>query len=178
MKGSLTEADISLRDGRIVHLRAARESDEKALLQAFERVGQESRYMRFMRVVGEPNVARLRELLAALPEHGQGIVAVTSSDEVVGSALYLLGRDPTTCEFSTTVVDGYGGLGLGRALMTALIAAAKQRGLREMEGFVLSKNKPMLKLAERLGFTISPDPEDPTVQICHRPLADAGMAAS
>ncbi len=172
MNNSLAKNDVVLRDGRIVHLRAARKSDEKALLQAFARVSVESRYMRFMRIVGEPNVERFRQLLDALPECGEGIVAIAGSDEVVGSALYLLGKDPATCEFSTTVVDGYGGLGLGRALMTALIAAAKQHGLREMEGFVLSRNKPMLKLAARLGFTISPDPEDAAVRICHLRLVD------
>jgi acetyltransferase len=78
----------------------------------------------------------------------------------------------------TSMSDGCGGLGLGRALMTALIAAAKQRGLREMEGFVLSRNKPMLKLAERLGFTISPDPEDAAVKICHLRLVDEPHAGS
>ena len=76
-----------------------------------------------------------------------------------------------TCEFATTVSADYGGQGLGHALMTALIAAAKQRGLHEMEGFVLAKNQPMLKLAERLGFSTSADPDEGTVGICRLSLA-------
>jgi hypothetical protein len=42
-----------------------------------------------------------------------------------------------------------------------------------MEGFVLAKNRPMLRLAARLGFSIAPDPDDASVRICQLRLADA-----
>ena len=51
--------------------------------------------------------------------------------------------------------------------MAARVAAAKQRGLHEMQGLVLARNQPMLRLATRLGFSIKPDPEDVSVRICH-----------
>ena len=172
MDSGFTAFDFSLRDGRIVHIRAMRPSDEAALLKAFGQLSPDARYMRFMRVVGEPNVERLRKALASLPESGLGIVATVGETDVVGSATFLIGNNPTSCEFATTVVGEYGGQGLGRALMTALIAAAKQRGLHEMEGFVLAKNQPMLRLAARLGFSIAPDPDDPAVRICRLHLAD------
>jgi hypothetical protein len=57
--------------------------------------------------------------------------------------------------------------------MSALIAAAKRRGLSEMEGFVLARNQPMLRLAARLRFEILPDPEDAAVRICRLRLAEA-----
>lgn len=172
MDAGFTDFDLGLRDGRIVHIRAMRTSDEAALLKAFDQLDPDARYMRFMRVVGEPNVERLRKALASLPENGLGLVATIGETDVVGSATFLIGNNPTRCEFAITVVGEYGGLGLGRALMTALIAAAKQRGLHEMEGFVLAKNQPMLKLAARLGFSIAPDPDDPAVRICRLQLAD------
>ena len=167
--------DLTLRDGGVVHIRAMRTSDEVEFLQAFERLSPDACYMRFMRVVGEPNVERLRKALASLPESGLGIVATVPADDgidIVGSAMFLIGADPTSCEFSTTVSADRGGLGLGRALMTALVAAAKRRGLHEMEGFVLARNQPMLRLAMRLGFSIKPDPDDASVRICHLRLAD------
>jgi acetyltransferase len=166
MDSAFTDFDFSLRDGRIVHIRAMRPSDEAALLKAFGQLSPDARYMRFMRVVGEPNIERLRKTLASFPESGLGIVATLDEAVIVGSATFLIESDPTRCEFATTVVAEYGGLGLGRALMTALIAAAKQRGLHEMEGFVLAGNQPMLRLAARLGFSIAPDPDDPAVRIC------------
>ena len=42
---------MRLRDGRVVHLRSIHASDEAEVLQAFDRLSPEARYMRFMRVV-------------------------------------------------------------------------------------------------------------------------------
>lgn len=171
MESRFDPFDLILRDGRAVHIRAMVPTDEAALLAAFERMSPEARYMRFMRVVGAPNVERLRRALAGFPESGQGIVALSGAGEVVGSATFLLGSDPATCEFATVVDGGYAGLGLGRALLTALIDAAKRRGLKEMEGFVLANNQPMLHLAARLGFAIRSDPDDLSVRLCRLGLA-------
>jgi len=169
MDSDFTDVDISLRDGRAVHIRAMRQADEAELLQAFERLSADARYMRFMRVVREPNLAQFRKILASFPERGLGIVAsVPAADgiDIVGTAILVLGSDPSTCEFAITIAADYGGAGLGRTLMTALIDAAKRRGLREMEGFVLTANKPMLRLAARVGFSVAADPDDPSVRIC------------
>ena len=54
--------------------------------------------------------------------------------------------------------------------MTALIDEARSRGLKEMEGFVLSENKSMLRLARRLGFSIKYAPDDTSVRICRLAL--------
>jgi acetyltransferase len=176
MDSGISDVDVTLRDGRTVHLRAIRRSDEAELLQAFDRMSPDARYMRFMRSVREPNVEKLRKVLGSFPESGDGIVAtVPAADgiDIVGSAIFVLGHDPSTCEFAINVGAGFGGAGLGGTLMAALIDAAKRRGLREMEGFVLTENKPMLRLAARLGFGVAPDPEDRAIRICRLRLDGA-----
>ena len=171
---TFTEFDAALRDARTVHIRAMRPADEAELLQAFDRMSDDARYMRFMRSVREPNLQRLRAALASFPDNGLGIVATvpaTDGFDVVGSAIYVIGNDRTRCEFAINVGSAFGGAGLARTLMTALIDAAARRELAEMEGFVLAANQPMLGLARCLGFTISRDPDDPAVRICRLPLA-------
>jgi acetyltransferase len=161
--------DITLRDGRVVHLRAMRPADEAEMLQAFDRLSPDARYMRFMRTVKEPNLERLRKALASFPVSGNGIVAtVPAADgiDIVGTAVFLIGRDPATCEFAITIAANYGGAGLGRTLLAALVDAARRRGLEEMEGFVLAVNKPMLRLAARVGFDVLPDPGDGSIRLC------------
>ncbi len=123
--------------------------------------------MRFMRMVGNPNVERKLEVLASFPEIGFGIVAVHGGTDIVGSALCLGEKDQKSCEFAITVVGDYGGLGRGRALMTTLIGAARLRGLHEMEGYVLAKNQSMPRLASRLGFRVTADPDDPHLSFPH-----------
>lgn len=46
---------------------------------------------------------------------------------------------------------------LAGILMVALMEAARERGLRAMEGFVLASNYKMLKFARQLGFTVRRD---------------------
>jgi RimJ/RimL family protein N-acetyltransferase len=170
MDFDFTELDVTLRDGRAVRIRAMRPSDEAEILQAFGRLSADARYMRFMRAVREPNLERVRKTIASFPASGLGIVAtVPAADgiDIVGTAIFVLGSDPSTCEFAITIAANYGGAGLGRALLTALIDAAKRRGQKEMEGFVLAANKPMLRLAARVGFSVSVDPDDRSIRICH-----------
>lgn len=169
--------DVSLRDGRVVHLRPILASDEAELLQAFDRLSPEARYMRFMRVVKAPNPERLRQTLANFPKGGDAIVAtVPAADgiDIVGSATFMILDDDASCEFAISVASRYGGAGLGRALMRLIIDAARQRGLKQMEGFILASNQPMLGLARRMGFTVAADPEDASVRICRLPLHGAG----
>jgi acetyltransferase len=166
--------DAGLRDGRTVHIRAMAPADEAELLQAFDRLSQDARYMRFMRFVSQPDRARLHAVLASFPEKGIGIVATVPADDgidIVGSAIAVFAAERPACEFAITVASAFGGTGLATLLMRTLIDEAARRGMREMEGFVLATNRSMLRLATRLGFSISRDPDDATVRICRLPLA-------
>ncbi len=154
MDTSFTAFDLKVRDGRAVHVRAMCPSDEAELLQAFGRLSDEVRYLRFMRTVREPNRERLRKVLASFPKSGAAVVAtVPAADgfDIVGSAVFFIESNPEKCEFAMTVANEYCGVGLGRALLVALIGVAIRRGLSQMEGFVLAVNTPMQRLAAR-GF--------------------------
>ena len=171
--------EVRLRNGRTVRLRAIGPADEEELLQAFDRLGPHARYMRFMHAVREANIPRLRTALGSFPEKGLALAATVPADDgidIVGTATFVLGADGTDCEFAVSVVDAWAGAGLGRTLMTALIEAARRRGLLEMVGFVLAQNQPMLKLAGRLGFTVRRDPDDFSQCICRLAL-QGGEAA-
>ena len=169
MEPGLTESDATLRDGRVVHVRTMRVQDEAELLQTFDRMSDDARYMRFMRVVREPNLERLRKVLGSFPEQGIGLVAtVPAADgvDIVGSAIAVIGSEPGHCEFAINVDSMFGGTGLATELMKRLIDAARKRGLKVMEGFVLAENQSMLRLAKKLGFSVAPDPEDRALRIC------------
>lgn len=159
----------ALRDGRSVQLRAMQASDEAELLQAFERMPADARYMRFMRFVREPNLDRVRQLLASMPQANFGIVASVPADDgedIVGSTILVVGKDPRACEFAITVLPGYAGTGLASTLLRALIDVARTRGLVEMEGYVLASNNAMLRLARKLGFAVARDPDDASLRLC------------
>ncbi len=159
----------TLRDGRSVELRAMQPSDEAELLQAFERMPADARYMRFMRVVREVNLDRLRQVLADMPGNGYGIVATAPAADgvdIVGSTILVLGNDLTRCEFAISVATPFAGSGLASTLLKALIGVARRRGIAAMEGHVLASNDAMLRLARKLGFDVGRDPDDASVRLC------------
>jgi RimJ/RimL family protein N-acetyltransferase len=167
----------SLKDGREVELRAVCPTDEAELVQAFHRMSDEARYMRFARATREPNLARLRKALASFPDSGFGIVATVPADDgidIAGGSAYMVGNDATRAEFSISVVCEFGGTGLATHLLTALIETARARGVEELEGHVLSVNQPMLRLAGRLGFSNERDPEEFSMRLCRLRLAGEG----
>jgi acetyltransferase len=173
MDPGFTELDVTLRDGRVVHLRTMRTQDEAELLQTFDRMSDDARYMRFMRVVREPNLERLRKVLGSFPENGIGLVATAPAADgidIVGSAIAVIESEAGTCEFAINVDSKFGGSGLATELMNKLIEASGKRGLQVMEGFVLAENQSMLRLARRLGFSIAPDPDDRAIRICRLQL--------
>ena len=158
---------VALRDGRSVRLRALLPGDEEEVLQAFDRLGPEARYMRFMTSMKHANVQRLRTVLASFPQKGLAIAATIPAGDgidIVGTASFVV-EDARTAEFALAIVDPWCGAGLGRRLLEALVEAARARGLERLRGFVLASNQPMLALARRLGFEAHADPGDFSVRV-------------
>ena len=62
-------------------------------------------------------------------------------------------------EFAIVVRDDYQRKGIGSKLMDALIQAARDRHVREINGHVLAANPGMTRFAEDLGFDVRPGDE-------------------
>ena len=160
--------DIDLRDGRHVRLREIRPDDRDEVRQAFARLSSESRYMRFMSHVRELSPRTLERTVNPQRAQELGLVAEVDAPDgidIVAGARYFVGADGETSEFAVTVADAWQRAGLASRLIRELIEAARARGLKHMEGFVLSGNGGMLNLARRLGFSVKTDLRDPTVAI-------------
>ena len=55
------------------------------------------------------------------------------------------------------------GVGLGRALMMQIIRYARRERYGRIHGEVLAENRQMLRMCERLGFRLTPDPDSPEI---------------
>ena len=56
--------------------------------------------------------------------------------------------------------DRYQHQGLGKEIMTRLIKIAQDEKLSRIFGFVYNENHEMIRLVERLGFTLQPTDRD------------------
>lgn len=108
----------------------------------------------------EPHTAEGR--LAYIVEHqsaGYPVLVAEHDGEVVGFATYGEFRDNAkwpgyrlTVEHTVHVSEGHRGTGVGRRLLTALIARARADGLHVMVAAVDGENDASIRFHERLGF--------------------------
>jgi acetyltransferase len=82
----------------------------------------------------------------------------------IGVCRYAINPDGESCEFALVVSDQWQHRAVGHRLMGALMEIAHHKGLKTMEGEVLSSNSNMLKLVATLGFSIADVEADPGVK--------------
>jgi acetyltransferase len=156
-----------LADGTDLVIRPIRPEDA-GIEQAFVRnLSEEARYFRFMNSVQELSEAMLVRFTQIDYSREMALVAVAeeSGQEVeLGVTRFAINPDGESCDFALVIADRMRGKGLGHKLMTALMDAARSKGLKVMEGEVLKSNTSMLKLMQRLNFSIEASPDDDSVK--------------
>jgi acetyltransferase len=101
------------------------------------------------------------------------LIAVTEErgkEVEIGVCRYAINPDGESCEFALVVSDQWQHKAIGHKLMGSLIEAARDKGLKTMEGEVLASNHNMLKLVTTLGFTVTTSKEDTAIKRVFRAL--------
>ena len=161
------EEKVTTKDGRHLLLRPIRPEDEPAIHRAFAKLTPEEIQLRFfapLKALTHVMAARAtqidydREMALVLAEDG-----TAGKAEIFGSARIVADPDNERAEYAIILRGDMAGQGLGRLMMERLIAYAKRRGIGELYGEVLRKNRPMLSLCKKLGFGQSAMPDDPSI---------------
>jgi GNAT superfamily N-acetyltransferase len=163
-------ATESLRDGRVVEIRALRPDDKDDMLAAVGRTGTQSLQRRFFvvkRGFSEKEIAFF--INVDFVNHG-ALVALAEEDGrkvVIGGGRCIM-TEPGKAEIAFVVIDDYQGQGLGTLLMRHLALIARKAGLKELIAEVLPENAAMRKVFRKFGFQArrGPDP-----QVVHLVLA-------
>ncbi len=149
-------------DGRTLFLRPIRSTDADALLRAFARLTPEQVRLRVFHPMNELSAAAVERLCNLDPATAAAWVATDADGEIRGDARFYSDA-ARAAEFALIVDPTLNGVGIGRVLMQKLIEESRARGLRELWGVVLTENKTMLDLAQRMGATRETIPEEPGV---------------
>jgi RimJ/RimL family protein N-acetyltransferase len=153
-------------DGTPVTIRAIRATDFELERQFVERLSSATGYQRLMST-RRPSADEIRRFTDIDYKREMALIATTTVEErerQIGVARYVKDESvPGDAEFAIVLADDWQGRGLGRRLLTNLLTAAKNRGVRRLVGTTLSSNSGMLVLARRMGFRLALDPVSATI---------------
>jgi len=166
-------AELTLRDGSQVTIRAIRPEDEPLIVELHARHSDRTLWMRFfslVRTLSRESLIRFCQL-----DYDRELALVAESVDpdgrrhLVGVSRYHATGNSGSAEFAVVVTDDWQGKGLGRQLLERLITAARERGVRQLSGQVLRENQGMLRLVQAVGFEIG-ETDDPAIVSAEFPL--------
>jgi acetyltransferase len=134
-------------------------------------VTQDDLRLRFFAAMRAISPGLLDKLIHYDPAHAMAFVAI---DEASGKLLGVVrihdDKDDVNGEFAILLRSRLKSHGLGWLMMKHMIAYAKERGLKTVQGQVLAENLTMLQMCRELGFEMTTDATDPGLQIVTLPL--------
>lgn len=169
---------VALRDGSRVLIRPVSPQDRALFVAGFARLSPESRYRRFLSAKGRLSEGEL-DFFTRLDHTDHEALGAQDpvSGEGLGVARYIrLPAAPQAAEAAVVVTDGWQGRGLGSALLDRLAARAAEQGIREFVATLLTANRAMLRLFERIG-ELRVRSDGPMLEIEVRLAVDGGGLA-
>lgn len=163
---SYLEARWQLRNGTDIFIRPIRPEDAEMERVFIEGLSQQSRFYRFMHNVKQVTPEMLARFTQIDYHRELALVALVEEKgkwEEIGISRYVVNPDGASCEFAVVVADQWQRTGIGYKLMELLIDAARQKGLKYMDGIVLKQNTGMRKLARAMGFELRDHDQDEDV---------------
>ncbi|MFV0678842.1 GNAT family N-acetyltransferase [Ottowia sp.] len=166
-----------LKGGDEYTVRPIHPDDAQGLQDLVKRLSSESRYFRFVSSMAELPPAMLARFTLIDYDREMALCAViedevtaddgskTTRERIIGVSRYITNPDHKSCEFSLVVDDAFAGQGLGSRLMLSIMDVARDKGLEEIIGLVLTHNDGMLRLMRSLGYEVKAYAEDPDFRL-------------
>ena len=154
MRSQLATGRDTLRDGTVVAVRPLEPADRAVVAVAASCLSRRTLYLRF--ASAKPGLSK-RDLdaLMDIDHHGrEALLAVDplTRDGVAIARYAELPGEPGAVDIALTIADAWQGRGLGTALLSRLLARAREEGHVLARASVLSENLPSLTMLRRAGF--------------------------
>jgi RimJ/RimL family protein N-acetyltransferase len=143
---------VELQQGKKALIRPIEPGDRERLKAGFDSSSEESRYRRFLSPQPRLSSAQLDFLTAVDHERHEALIAVDpESGESFGTARYVRDEaDPKSAEFAVGVGDQWMRIGLGTALLTALLGRAREAGVSRITGTMHAENTAIIRLVAKV----------------------------
>jgi RimJ/RimL family protein N-acetyltransferase len=147
---------LELADGGMLEVRPLEARDRAGLADAIARLSDDSRYFRFGAAKPRMTERELDHLVDVDHHDREALVAIDPrTRRGVAVVRYASTREePAIAEVAATVADAWQGRGLGTALLSMLVARAREEGKTELRANVLAANGRSIAMLRHAGFTI------------------------
>lgn len=150
--------------GQKLTLRPIRPEDADAHAAMLSRVTPEDMRYRFFSPRKDLPAEQITRMCDIDYTREMAIIAVHENNGTLGVArLVRNDTDGRSAEFAVLVEPAAKGLGLGTALMHAIISWGRSQGVEEINGHILADNAPMLAFIKRLGFAMHRVADEPEI---------------
>jgi RimJ/RimL family protein N-acetyltransferase len=141
-----------LRDGSEVLISRLGPADAQLLADAFARLSEESRRLRFLGPKPSLSAAELRYLTEIDGHRHEALAAIDpATGRGVGIGRFVRDpEDPSRAEVAITVADDWQGRGLGKLLLARLADRAREEAVRSFTALVSVDNRNMQGLLDRM----------------------------
>ncbi len=157
------EADVLLTDGRVARLRPIKPNDATRLVEFYDRVSPESKYLRFFAPyprLSQRDVQRFTEVdyvdrVAFILTLGELMIGVGRYDRI----------ENDQAEVAFLIEDAHQGRGIAQLLLEHLAEAARERGITKFVAEILPENRRMAQVFADAGYRVSKDVEDGVLSV-------------
>ncbi len=152
-------------------IRPIRPEDETLLVDFHRTLSEQSIYQRYFENLGlDRRIAHSRLIRVCFSDYDRELALVAEHRDAATGVPVIAGvgrlsklRDGVSAEFAMLVSDRWQGRGIGRELLTRLVAAARHEGLARIVMEILDTNGAMIGLSRSLGFAMRGDPLEGSV---------------
>jgi RimJ/RimL family protein N-acetyltransferase len=157
----------TLKNGTVATLRPLRADDRERMAAAIRGLDAQTIYTRLFSHRKELTETGLDRAMRVDDEREVVIVAATgrgADEAIIGGGRYVVAGEGRA-EIAFTVEEDYQGQGIAGRLLAALVEVARVRGIAVFEADVLSENRSMLRVFERMGLPMRKRSEAGAVHI-------------
>ena len=162
----------TMKDGAAVNIRPIRPEDEPAMVKFHETLSERSVYLRYFHLINleqRTTHERLTRICFIDYDREMALVAErrnpeTGEAEILGVGRMIKTHGTNDAEVAVLVSDNWHGQGLGKELLARLIVVGADEKLSKLAADILPDNRDIMRICEKLGFTLQHSPEDEVVR--------------
>ncbi len=165
-------APWTAKDGTALNIRPIRPEDEPAMVRFHETLSERSVYLRYFHLINleqRTTHERLTRICFIDYTREMALVAERINPQTGQSEILAVGRmmkifGTNEAEVAVLVSDQWQGRGIGKELLARLLIIGRDEKLTKLTADILPDNRDVMRLCEKLGFTLTHPADDDVVR--------------